>query len=94
MNLRKVALNSRLGESSKETSFSLNKMKGLEIACLNMNGLLSKLDQLRVSCREKWLSMIETKSEPSVKDNKVNIPSYDLVCRDRINTGAVFTSII
>ena len=65
-------------------------MKGLKMACLNIDRLLLKLDQLRIFCEEANIDVMtvnETKLEPLVNNNEVHIPGYDIVRRDRNKHG-------
>lgn len=60
------------------------------MACLNIDRLLPKLDNLRVFCEESNIDIMtcnETKLEPSVNNNEVHITGYDIVRRDRNKYG-------
>lgn len=54
----------------------INSMKGLKMACLDINGPLPKIDHLKVSCVESKIDIMtisETKLESSGTDNELQI---------------------
>ena len=64
---------------------NLKTMKGLKMACLNIDRLLPKLDQLRVFCEESKIDLMainETKLDYSIADNEVQITGFDIVRND------------
>ena len=70
----------------KEISIEVNKGNGLKIAHLNINGLLHKLNVLKVLLEETnfdILAVTETHLQANIPDDKVKIENYDLLRRDR-----------
>ena len=69
----------------KFEEMNLNKT-GLNIAHLNMNGIRSKLDFLKILLfQEKFdiLCLNETKIDKSISDSEISIPGYVLYRQDR-----------
>jgi exonuclease III len=64
--------------------------KGLKMAHLNVNGIRSKLDQVRLLVSESGLDLLclnETKIDESVSDADISIPNFDIYRRDRNKHG-------
>ena len=63
------------------------------MASLNINSLLAHIDDLRVLVYDSNIDVLtinETKLDPSVSDNDIHIPGYEVVRKDRnINGGGV-----
>ena len=67
--------------------------RGLAIACVNVNSLLTHIDQLRVSLsihKIDILTVNETKLDFSISSNEIHISGYDLVRRDCCHNGRHF----
>jgi len=90
--------NSYLENADSDASFnentqSLNEVlgrKGLKFAHLNINGISSKLDQIRIILFESNLDILclnETKIDDNTKDTDINIPGYTLFRKDRNKYG-------
>ena len=65
--------------------------RGLVMACLKINSLVSHIDDLRVfTCQLKDIDILaisETKLDPTIKDSEVHLPGYDVVRKDRESNG-------
>ena len=64
--------------------------RGLAIASLNINSLLSHIDELRVfmsSSKVDILHINESKLDSTVRDNEVYIPGFEIVRKDRKING-------
>ncbi|CAH3157630.1 unnamed protein product [Porites lobata] len=76
-------------ESHGSTS-ALPSQRGFKLASLNINKLITHIDQLRILLARKEidiLSINETKLNETISDNEVNISGYDIIRRDRITNG-------
>ena len=63
----------------------ISNSRGLKIAHLNTNGLLSKLDFLRIMLQEAKFDIFcisESKLDANIHDNEIKIDGYDLYCLD------------
>ena len=71
--------------------------RGLVMACLNINSLVSHIDDLRVFKDIDILPINETKFDANIKDGEVHLPGYDVVRKDREsnsrNGGGVCTYV-
>ena len=68
----------------------LKSMKGMKIACLNVNRLLPKLDQIRIFCEAGNLDVLavnETKLDSQIGDNEIQMNGYDIIRKDRDKFG-------
>ena len=61
------------------------------MACLNINSLISHIDDLRIFMSQSKgidiLAINETKLDSTIKDNEVHLPGYDVIRKDRENNG-------
>ena len=60
------------------------------MACLNINSLLPKMEQLKLFCFENRIDIMainETKLDSTVGDEEIHIPSYDTIRKDRTSCG-------
>ena len=61
------------------------------MACLNINSLVSHIDDLRVFMSQfkdiDILAINETKLDATIKDGEVHLPGYDVVRKDRESNG-------
>ena len=61
------------------------------MACLNINSLVSHIDNLRVFMSQfkdiDILALNETKLDATIKDGEVHLPGYDVVRKDRERNG-------
>ena len=61
------------------------------MACLNINSLVSHIDDLRIFMSQSKgidiLAINETKLDSTIQDNEVHLPGYDVVRKDRENDG-------
>ena len=57
------------------------------MTCLNINSLVSRIDDLRIIMSQSKgidiLAINETKLDSAIKDNEVHLPGYDVVRKDR-----------
>jgi len=75
---------------SRKSSAFLPSMCGFKLASLNIASLPKHIDELRVLLSNyplDILSINETRLDDSVSDDKVYIPSYDIICHDREQYG-------
>ena len=67
------------------------------MAHLNINGLLSKLDFIKIMLSESKFDIFAIKSESkldaSIHDNEIKIDGYDFYRLDRNRHGGVYSSI-
>ena len=61
------------------------------MACLNINSLVSHIDDLRVFMSHfkdiDILAINETKLDATIKDGELHLPGYDVVRKDRESNG-------
>jgi len=61
------------------------------MTCLNINSLVSHIDNLRIFTGQSKgidiLAINETRLESTIKHSEVHLPGYDLVRKDRENNG-------
>ena len=77
-------------EESHEPTSVLPSQRGFKLASLNINKLITHIDQLRILLVDNEidiLSINETKLNETISDNEVNISGYDIIRRDRITNG-------
>ena len=77
-------------EKSHEPTSVLPSQRGFKLASLNINKLITHIDQLRILLAHNEidiLSINETKLNETISDNEVNISGYDIIRRDRISNG-------
>ena len=83
-----------LGESNESnypyiSLYNLEKIpfhRGMSMACLNINSLFAHIDELRVFMSNNKVDILcinETKLDSSINDNKVHIPNFEIIRRDR-----------
>ena len=68
----------------------LPSQRGFKLASLNINKLITHIDQLRILLvhnKIDILSINETKLNETIRDNEINISGYDIIQRDRITNG-------
>ncbi|CAH3180943.1 unnamed protein product, partial [Porites lobata] len=73
-----------------EPTSVLPSQRGFKLASLNINKLITHIDQLRILLAYNEidiLSINETKLNETISDNEVNISGYDIIRRDRITNG-------
>ena len=72
-------------------------MKGLKIACLNINSLSKHIDELRVIMLNNPLDILainESKINESISDDEISVSGFHLIRKDRnIHGGGVFMYI-
>ena len=77
------------GQSSQNTYRKSVFGRGLVMACLNINSLVSHIDDLRIfTSQSKGIDILainETKLDSIIKDNEVHLPGYDVIRKDREN---------
>ena len=71
----------------------LNK-RGLHLIHLNINSLLSKIDELRAISAATEIGITESKLDKTVLDGEINIDGYELVRSDRNRHGGQVTCYI
>ena len=65
-------------------------MKGLKIACLNINSLSKHIDELRVVMLNNPLDILainESKINESVSDDEISVSGFHLIRKDRNRHG-------
>ena len=65
--------------------------RGLVMACLNINSLVSHIDDLHILISQfkdiDILAINETKLDSNIKDSEVHLPGYEVVRKDRDING-------
>ena len=82
--------NSYLDTSSSTDNWKVFNKRGLHLIHLNINSILSKIDELRVIAKKSRASVIritESKLDKTILDEEINIDSYELVRSDRNRHG-------
>ena len=82
--------NSDLDTSSSTDNCKVFNKRGLHLIHLNINSILSKIDELRVIAKKSRASVIgitESKLDKTVPDEEINIDGYELVRSDRNRDG-------
>ena len=77
-------------EESHEPTSVLPSQRGFKLASLNINKLITHIDQLRILLAHNEidiLSINETKLNETTSDNEVNISGYDIIRQDKITNG-------
>ena len=77
-------------EESHEPTSILPSQRGFKLASLNINKLITHMDQLRILLAHNEidiLSINETKLHETISDNEVNISGYGVIRRHRITNG-------
>ena len=72
-------------EESHEPTSVLPSQRGFKLASLNINKLITHIDQLRILLLHNEidiLSINETKLNETISDNEINISGYDIIRRD------------
>ena len=72
-------------------SKELAQTQGLKIGCLNIRGLLSKIDELKIildECNVDITGVCETCIDSNVADNEISIDGYSIV-KKKIETDTV-----
>jgi hypothetical protein len=68
----------------------LNNLKGLKIACLNINSLSKHIDELRVIMLNNPLDILatnESKINESISDDEISVSGFHLIRKDRNRHG-------
>ena len=82
--------NSDLDTSSSTDNWKVFSNRGLHLIHLNINSILSKIDELRVIAEKSRTSIIgitESKLNKTVRDEEINIDGYELARSDRNRHG-------
>ena len=77
--------NSDIGTSSSADKWKIFNKRGLHLIHLNINSILSKIDELRVIAKKSRASVIgitESKLDKTVLDEEINIDGYELARSD------------
>ena len=78
------------GTSSSIDHWKVFNKRGLHLIHLNINSLLSKIDELRAIAKKSRAAVIgitESKLDESVTDEEINIDGYELIRSDRNRHG-------
>ena len=70
------------GTSSSIDNWKVFNKRGLHLIHLNINSLLSKIDELRAITKKSRAAVIgitESKLDESVTDGEINIDGYELI---------------
>ena len=74
---------------SKSTHSNIFK-RGLAMACLNINSLISHMDDLKILMYDTNIDILainETKLDNSVLNNEVHLDGYEIIGKDRYTNG-------
>ncbi len=77
-----VEISSDVNNNNQFALIDLNNLKGLKIACLDINSLSKHIDELRVIMLNNPLDILtinETKINESVLDYEINISGFHLI---------------
>ena len=72
-------------EESHEPTSVLPSQRGFKLAPLNINKLITHIDQLRILLAHNEIDILSINE--TISDNEVNICGYDIIRRDRITNG-------
>ena len=79
------------GQSSQNTYSKSVFGRALVMACLNINSLVSHIDDLCIFMNQSKgipiLAINETKPDSTIKNNKVLLPGYDKICKGHENNA-------
>ena len=85
---------SKTSKKNERTHVPLSKelaqTQGLKIGCLNIRGLLSKIDELKMildECNFDIMGVCETFIDSNVADNEISIDGYSIVKKNRNRHG-------
>ena len=79
-----------IGNVSSDDNWRIFQNRGLHFIHLNINSLLSKIDELRLIAKKSKATIIgitESKLDGTVLDGEINIDGYELVRSDRNRHG-------
>ena len=82
--------NINFGTSSSIDNWKVFNKRGLHLIHLNINSLLSKIDELRAIAKKSRAAVIgitESKLDESVTDGEINIDGYEVIRSDRNRHG-------
>ena len=85
------------GTSSSMNNWKVFNKRGLHLIHLNINSLLSKIDELRAIAKKSRAAVIgitESKPDESVTDGEINIDGYELIRSDWNRHGGGVASYI
>ena len=74
----------------QSAQFNISKLKGLNIASLNINSIMRHINEIRVllsDCSFDNLAINETKLDHTIFDCEIRINNYSIVCYDRNRYG-------
>ena len=74
-------------DAAKQRSSTLNSEvfdRGLVIALLNINSLLSHIDELRLFVKTSKIDILAIKLDSLIDNDQISIPGFDVIRRDRI----------
>ena len=74
---------------SKSTHSNIFK-RGLAMACLNINSLISHMDDYRIFMYDTNIDVLainETKLDTSILNNEVHLDGYEIIRKDRYTNG-------
>ena len=77
-------------------SDSLSSYHGLTIGCLNIRGLIGKIDELRflvLECNFDIIGLCETFLDDTIADHEIIINGFNVIGRDRNRDGFIFFMI-
>ena len=82
----------------QSAQFNISKLKGLNIASLNIKSIMRHVDEIRVllsDCSFNILAIKEAKLDHKIMDCEIHINNYSIVCYDRDRYGggvAIYSS--
>ena len=74
----------------QSAQFNISKLKGLNIASLNINSIMRHIDEIRIllsDCSFDILAINATKLDHTIFDCEIHINNYSIVCYDRNRYG-------
>jgi hypothetical protein len=83
-------MNSSFNDDANNLKDVIGSTKGIKIGHININGLVSKREQLRLILTESKLDILclnETKIDENIKDVDIAMPGFSIFRRDRNKHG-------
>ena len=72
-------------EECHEPTSVLPSQRGFKLASLNINKLITHIDQLKILLVHDEIDILSINE--TIRDNEINISGYDIIQRDRITNG-------
>ena len=80
-----------------ENMSQISKVRGFKMGLLNINGLFTHIDELRITMSRQALDILavnESKIDSSISDGQIYINGYQIVRKDRNKSGVEFVFML